>query len=94
MKRLHVLASILLLTSVSLAQQPPPNNPQDRTPNPDHTYTRPLGTGHNWGGWGLLGLFGLAGLLGRRRGTTTITGTGTDYTRDDRTYGQQQRRVG
>jgi MYXO-CTERM domain-containing protein len=92
MKLTHVLASILLLTSVSLAQQPTP--PNDRTANPDHTYTLPVETGHNWGGWGLLGLFGLAGLLGRRRGTTTITGTGTGYTRDERTYGQQQRRVG
>jgi MYXO-CTERM domain-containing protein len=94
MKCAHVLASILLLTSVSFAQQPPPNNPEDRAANPDHTYTRPVETGHNWGGWGLLGLFGLAGLLGRRRSTTTITGTGTGYTRDERTYGQQQRRAG
>jgi MYXO-CTERM domain-containing protein len=92
MKLAHVLASILLLTLVSFAQQSNPSNPQDRTANPtDQTYTRPVETGHNWGGWGLLGLFGLAGLLGRRRETTT---TGTGYTRDDRTYGQQQRRVG
>ena len=98
MKR--ALASILLLTAVSFAQQPTPNNPQDRTANPtdqnytrpsDQNYTPPVETGRNWGGWGLLGLLGLAGLLGRRR-ETTITGTG--YTRDDRTYGQQQRRVG
>ena len=80
MKRVHLLASILLLTSVSFAQQ---NNPQDRTANPtDQTYTRPVENGRNWGGWGLLGLLGLAGLLGRRRETTT---TGTGYTRDDRT---------
>ena len=94
MKRAHVLASILLLTLVSFAQQPSnTNNTQDRTANPtDQTYTRPVETGHNWGGWGLLGLLGLAGLLGRRRETTT-TGTGTGYTRNDRTYGQQ-RRVG
>ena len=61
MKHAHALASILLLTAVSFAQQPtPPNNPQDRAANPtDHTYTRPVETGHNWGGWGLLGLFGL-----------------------------------
>jgi MYXO-CTERM domain-containing protein len=90
MKRAHLLLSILLLTGVSLAQQP--NNPQDRTANPnDQTYNRPVETGHNWGGWGLLGLLGLAGLLGRRR-ETTITGTDTGYTRDDRTYDEQQRR--
>jgi len=97
MKRAHALASILLLTAVSFAQQPSPNNPQDNAANPtDHTYTRPVERGHNWGGWGLLGLFGLAGLLRRRRETTTITGTGTGagYTRDDRTYEQQRRRVG
>jgi len=98
MKLAHALASMLLLTAVSFAQQPTPNNnPQDRTANPtDHTYTRPVETGHNWGGWGLLGLFGLAGLLRRRQETTTIagTGTGTGYTRDDRTYEQQRRRVG
>lgn len=93
MKSAHALASILLLTSLSFAQQPSPNNPQDRTANPtDHTYTRPVENSHNWGGWGLLGLLGLAGLLGRKRETTTTTGTG--YTRDDRTYEQKQRRVG
>jgi len=92
MKCAHVLASILLLTLVSFAQQSPsPNNPQDRTANPTDTYTRPVETGHNFGAWGLLGLFGLAGLLGRWRDTTT---TGTGYTRDDRTYREQQRRVG
>ena len=94
MKRAHVLASILLLSLVSFAQQPAStNNPQDRTADrTDQTYTRPVETArHNWGGWGLLGLFGLAGLLGRGRRETTTTGTG--YTRDDRTYGQQ-RRVG
>ncbi len=93
MKSAHLLLSILLLTGVSLAQQPS-NNPQDRTANPyDQTYNRPVETGHNWGGWGLLGLLGLAGLLGRRR-ETTITGTGTDtgYTRDDRSYEEQRRR--
>lgn len=85
---------MLLFTLVSFAQQTP-NNPQDRTVNPtDHTYTRPVETGHNWGAWGLLGLFGLAGLLGRRRETTTTTTTGTGYTRDDRTFGERQRRVG
>lgn len=95
MKRAHALASVLLLASVCFAQQPNPNNPQDRTANPtDHAYTRPVETGHNWGGWGLLGLFGLAGLLGRRRQTTITTDTGTGYTRDDRTYEQKQRRVG
>jgi len=94
MKLAHALASLLLLTSLSFAQQPTPNNPQDRTANPtDHAYTRPVETGHNWGAWGLLGLFGLAGLFGRRRETTTTT-TGTGYTRDDRTYDQQRRRVG
>jgi len=86
----HVFASILLLTGLSLAQQPA-GSPQDRTANPgDQTYTQPADAGHNWGGWGLLGLLGLAGLMGRRRETTT---TDTNYTRDDRTYGQQ-RRVG
>jgi len=89
MKRAHVLATILLLSVLGFAQQNP-NNPQDRTVNPnDQTYnTRPVETSHSWGGWGLLGLFGLAGLLGRRRDVGT-----TSYTRDDRTYGQQ-RRVG
>jgi hypothetical protein len=91
MKRAHLLLSILLLAGVSLAQQP--NNPQDRTANPnDHTYNRPVETGHGWGGWGLLGLLGLAGLMGRKRETTTITGTGTDYTRDDRAFEEQRRR--
>jgi MYXO-CTERM domain-containing protein len=91
MKRAHLLLSIMLLTGVSLAQQPS-NNPQDRTANPnDQTYNRPVETGHSWGGWGLLGLLGLAGLLGRRR-ETTITGTDTGYTRDDRTYEEQRRR--
>jgi MYXO-CTERM domain-containing protein len=90
MKFTHVFASILLLAVVSFAQQPSsPSNPEDRTVNPQQTYTRTVETGHNWGGWGLLGLLGLAGLLGRRRETTT---TGTGY-RDDRTW-QQQRRVG
>jgi hypothetical protein len=90
MKCTHLLASILLLTAVSLAQQPANSN-QDRTANPnDQTYSRPADTGHSWGGWGLLGLFGLAGLLGRSRGAATTT----SYTRDDRTYGEQQRRVG
>jgi len=93
MKRAHVLASILLLAALSFAQEPSnTNNPQDRTVNPnDQTYTHPVES-HNWGGWGLLGLLGLLGLAGRRRETTNIGGTG--YTRDDRTYGQQQRRVG
>jgi MYXO-CTERM domain-containing protein len=91
MKRAHLLFSILLLTVVSFAQQP--NNPQDRTANPtDQNYTGHMDTGRGWGGWGLLGLFGLAGLLGRRR-QTTITGTGTGYTRDDRTYEEQRRRA-
>ena len=90
MKRANMLASILLLTVAGLAQQPTTSNNPDRTVNPnDQTYNRPVETGHGWGGWGLLGLFGLAGLLGRRRGATT-----TAYTRDDRTYGEQQRRVG
>jgi MYXO-CTERM domain-containing protein len=92
MKRAPLLFSILLLSTFGLAQQG--NNPQDRTANPNdqtYNYTHPVQTGHNWGGWGLLGLFGLAGLLGRRR-QTTITGTGTGYTRDDRTYDEQQRR--
>lgn len=93
MKRAYLLLSILLLALVSFAQQPS-NNPPDRAMSPtDHTYTRPVETGHGWGGWGLLGLIGLAGLLGRKR-QTTITGTGTDYTRDDRTYEQQRRRAG
>jgi MYXO-CTERM domain-containing protein len=82
MKRTPVLASILLLTVVGVAQQP--SNPPDNTTNPnDQRYTRPVETGSGWGGWGLLGLLGLAGLLGRRR-ETTITRTG--YTEDDRTY--------
>ena len=90
MKCKHVFASILLLTAVSFAQQPAnPNNPEDRNPT-DHTYTRVVETGHNWGGWGLLGLLGLLGLAGRKRESTT---TGTGFTRDDRTW-QQQRRVG
>jgi hypothetical protein len=91
MRPVHVLASILLLTGVSLAQQPS-NNPQDTTANPTGPpFTRTVVVRTNRGGaWGLLGLFGLAGLLGRRR-ETTITGTG--YTRDDRTYEQQRRRV-
>jgi len=89
MKPANVFASILLLTAVSFAQQPASNDPQDRTANPtDQNYTRPVDTGHNWGGWGLLGLLGLAGLLGRRRETTTLD---TGYTRDDRTYTQQRR---
>jgi len=89
MKRAYGLASILLLTVVSLAQQP--SNPPDRTANPDQTYNRPVERGNNWGGWGLLGLLGLAGLLGRRRDTTTIE---TGYTRDDRPYEQPRRRAG
>jgi len=88
MKRAHVFASILLLTVVSVAQQPA--NTPDNTANPtDQRYTRPVERGNDWGGWGLLGLLGLAGLLGRRR-DTTITRTG--YTTDDRTYEQQRRR--
>jgi MYXO-CTERM domain-containing protein len=107
MKRAHLFASILLLTVASLAQQPAgtPNQP-DTTASPAQTYNqpspaadqgtrpteqnypRPVETGHNWGGWGLLGLIGLGGLLGRRRDTTATT-----Y-RDERTYGQQQRRAG
>ena len=90
MKRAHVFASILLLTGVSLAQQPA-NNPQDTTANPTvQPFTRTVVIRSNRGGWGLLGLFGLAGLLGRRRGTIV---SGTGYTRDDRTYEQQRRRV-
>lgn len=90
MKLAHALASMLLLTAVSFAQQPTPNNnPQDRTANPtDQTYTRPVQTEHGRGNWGLLGLLGLAGLLGRKRATTAT------YLRDERTYGEQQRRVG
>jgi hypothetical protein len=93
MKRAHVLASMLLFAVVAFAQEPSsPSNPQDRSANPiDQNYTRPVET-HNWGGWGLLGLLGLLGLAGRKRETTNIGGTG--YTRDDRTYTQQQRRVG
>lgn len=99
MKRTHLLASILLLSVVSLAQQPSsPNNAPDQTATPnDQSYSRPIDqtynqareTAHNWGGWGLLGLLGLGGLLGRRRATTT---TGTTYTRDERTYGEEPRR--
>jgi hypothetical protein len=90
MKPAHVLAPILLLTGVSLAQQPV-NNPPDQTVNPTGPpFTRTVVVRSNRGGWGLLGLFGLAGLLGRRR-ETSITGTG--YTRDERTYDQQRRRV-
>lgn len=94
MKRAHLLLSVLLFTVVSFAQQPAnnPQNPQDRTANPtDHAYTRPVETGHNWGGWGLLGLLGLAGLAGRKRQTTVITGT--DFTRDNRSYDEQRRRA-
>jgi len=90
MKRAHVLASILLLTGFSLAQQPS-NSPQDTMANPTvQPFTRTVVIRSNRGGWGLLGLFGLAGLLGRRRGTIV---TDTGYTRDDRTYEQQRRRV-
>jgi MYXO-CTERM domain-containing protein len=96
MKCVHVFATILLLATVSLAQQPSStSNPQERTANPtdqnytrpsDQTYTPPVETGRNWGGWGLLGLLGLGGLLGRRRETTSY--------RDERTYDQEQRRAG
>jgi hypothetical protein len=91
MKPLRLFASILLLAGVSLAQQPS-NNPQDTTANPTGpSIIRTVVIRTNRGGWwGLLGLFGLAGLLGRRRETM---GTGTGYTRDDRTYEQQRRRV-
>lgn len=90
MKRAHVLASILLLTGASLAQQPS-SNPQDTTANPTgQPIVRTVVIRSNRGNWGLLGLLGLAGLLGRRR-ETIVTGTG--YTRDDRTYDQQRRRV-
>jgi hypothetical protein len=90
MKRAHVFASILLLTGVSLAQQPS-NNPPDTTANPTvQPFTRTVVIRSNRGGWGLLGLFGLAGLLGRRRGAIV---TGTGYTQDDRTHEQQRRRV-
>lgn len=93
MKRIHILFPILLLTAVSFAQQPA-NSPQDRTANPqDQTYNRPVERAHDWGGWGLLGLFGLAGLLGRRK-ETTLTTTGTGYTRDDRPFEEPRRRVG
>jgi MYXO-CTERM domain-containing protein len=82
MKRAHVFATILLLTVVSVAQQPA--NPPDNTANPtDQRFTRPVETRNDWGPWGLLGLLGLAGLLGRRRETTI---TRTAYTDDDRTY--------
>jgi hypothetical protein len=92
MKRAHLLASILLLTGVSLAQQPY-NNPPDRAVSPnDQPITRTVVIRRNGGRWGLLGLLGLAGLLGRRR-ETTGTGTGVSYTRDERTYEQQRRRV-
>jgi hypothetical protein len=75
MKYAHALASILLLTVVSFAQQPSPNNPQDRAANPtDHTYTRPVETGHNWGGWG--GRLGFAGSL--RIGWPAQTPAGDD----------------
>lgn len=91
MKRVHVLLSILLLTGVSLAQQPA-NNAPDRAANAaNQTYNHPVEGGHNWGGWGLLGLIGLAGLF-RRRGQTTIV-SGTDYTRGDRSYEEQRRRA-
>ena len=86
MKLTHVFASILLLTTLSVAQQ---TTAQDRATDAYNTGARAVESGHNWGGWGLLGLLGLGGLLGRRRDETTTTG----YTRDDRTYGQQ-RRVG
>lgn len=90
MKRAHVLASILLLTGVSLAQQPS-NNPQDTTANPTgQPFVRTVVIRRNGGNWGLLGLLGLAGLLGRRRETI---GTGTGYTRDEETYERQRRRV-
>lgn len=100
MKRTHVLASTLLLATVGFAQtsqqSPYTGNTQDRTYSNSQTYhTGDTGYtgyntgGHGWGNWGLLGLLGLAGLFGRRRGATTTT-----YTRDDRTYGEQQRRVG
>ena len=90
MKRVYVLAFLLLLATAGVAQQSPDsNNPQDRTANPtDQTYTRPVQTEHGRGNWGLLGLLGLAGLLGRKRATTAT------YLRDERTYGEQQRRVG
>jgi len=92
MKRAHLFASILLLTGVSLAQQPL-NSPQDTTTTTAPTVqpiTRTVVIRSNRGGWGLLGLLGLAGLLGRRR-ESVVTGTG--YTRDDRTYEQQRRHV-
>ena len=92
MKPAQVLASVLLFTALSLGQQPA-GSPQDRAANPgDQTYNQPTDTGHNWGGWGLLGLLGLAGLMGRNKRETTNIDTG--YTRDDRTYGGGQRRVG
>lgn len=89
MKPLHVLACVLLLSVVGLAQQAGTTNNPQYGANDQTTYTRPVDTGHHWGGWGLLGLFGLAGLLGRRRSTTTTT----SYT-DERPYREQQRRVG
>ena len=90
MKRLHLFASILLLTGASFAQQPS-DNPQDTTANPaGQPIVRTVVIRSNRGRWGLLGLLGLAGLLGRRRETIS---TGTGYTRDDRTYEQGRRRV-
>jgi len=90
MKRAHLLASILLLTGVSLAQQPA-GNPQDTTANPTgQPIIRTVVIRSNQGRWGLLGLLGLVGLLGHRRETIS---TGTSYTRDDRTHEQERRRV-
>ena len=97
MKRTHVLAATLLLATAGFAQQTPsPTSPQDRTTtNPGYqaqqTYDRARDTGRGFGNWGLFGLLGLAGLLGRRGGATS---TYTRDMRDDRTYGEQQRRVG
>ncbi|HKF03585.1 MAG TPA: WGxxGxxG family protein [Candidatus Sulfotelmatobacter sp.] len=90
MKHLHLLASILLLTGVSFAQQAS-DNPQETTANPTgQPIIRTVVIRSDRGRWGLLGLLGLAGLLGRRRETIS---TGTSYTRDDRTYEQGRRRV-
>lgn len=92
MKRAHLLASILLLTGASFAQQPS-DTPQDTTTPTTRVLqpiTRTVVIRRNGGGWGLLGLLGLAGLLGRRR-ERVVTGTG--YTRDDRTYEEQRRRA-
>ena len=90
MKHLHLLASILLLTGVSFAQQPS-DNPQETTSNPTgQPIIRTVVIRSDRGRWGLLGLLGLAGLLGRRRETIS---TGTSYMRDDRTYEQGRRRV-